>query len=137
MSKHYKIPDYVKIALLLGMFVSLPEAYAQTVTGKDAHYPGKLSGLTYKLNNPSTITNGLVLSPNPASEQVSVRIPNALQFSGQAGCYMSVINQHGAAVIRKSWHGEKLDVSGLEPGIYIVIVNKGRLTCTQKLVVER
>ncbi|MCF0052957.1 T9SS type A sorting domain-containing protein [Dyadobacter sp. LJ53] len=77
--------------------------------------------------------NPIKLYPNPASTSVKITFSRPLK-----GFSLQVFNQAGETVLeRNNWKREALDVSQLQPGMYIVRFTKGKESYAQKFVVEK
>jgi hypothetical protein len=95
---------------------------------------GKLTLLSYRQNNHAKVKPGnLRIFPNPASAEVSLQLGKGVAEGGQ----LEVVNQSGHTVINRDWRGEKLDVSGLAEGMYVVSIRREGVLFSQKLVVKR
>jgi hypothetical protein len=76
----------------------------------------------------------LTVFPNPASSEV--QIMPGLYKKGKP-LPLQVYDQQGRLVMGRNWAGEKLQVSHLVEGTYIVKVQRGELMFSQKLIVTR
>jgi hypothetical protein len=76
----------------------------------------------------------LTVFPNPASNEV--QIMPGLYKKGKP-LPLQVYDQQGRLVMGRNWAGEKLQVSNLAEGTYIVKVQRGELLFSQKLIVTR
>jgi hypothetical protein len=75
----------------------------------------------------------MVLQPNPAKENVLIRVINA-----DGTMKLTIRNILGQTVIEKINIDEmnNVNLSGIKPGIYLVTIIKGKTNLTQKLIVE-
>jgi hypothetical protein len=76
----------------------------------------------------------LTVFPNPASSEV--QIMPGLYKKGKP-LPLQVYDQQGRLVMGRNWAGEKLQVSNLVEGTYIVKVQRGELMFSQKLIVTK
>jgi hypothetical protein len=72
--------------------------------------------------------NRLTLYPNPATETIYVSSREL------AGASVSVVNVAGNRVINTVITANSIDVSKLQPGVYIITINKGGKTIVKKFV---
>ncbi|MCE7069413.1 MULTISPECIES: T9SS type A sorting domain-containing protein [Dyadobacter] len=80
-----------------------------------------------------TTSNLITVYPNPVASFVSFKSVRPL-----AGFNVEVFDKSGISCVKKErWTGEKLDVSRLQAGIYIVKFTKGKEHYSQKLAVGR
>jgi plastocyanin len=87
------------------------------------------------IQNESFSSNGLKLFPNPAKGTFSIQFAQAtsvesVQILGSSG--MVVMQQ----TVGKTLSQHQVDVSGLQAGLYQVVINTGSQKLLQKLVVE-
>jgi hypothetical protein len=129
-----------KITIFIGSVALLLGSYqVQAQDGQSATSPKKKRMFFYPSQPDAAvmIRQELVLSPNPANASVGFKLP------GQSGALLSdsfnlqVIDKQGVEVIDRPWQGEKLDVTGLAAGMYVVTLRNGKQTFTQKLVVAK
>jgi hypothetical protein len=129
-----------KIAILIGSAALLLGSYQAQAQGTNTMSSPKMKRMFFYPSQPDAaviIRQELVLSPNPANASVEFKLP------GQSGALVSdsfnlqVIDKQGVQVIDRRWQGEKLDVTGLAAGMYVVTLRNGKQTFTQKLVVVR
>ncbi|WP_031527141.1 M4 family metallopeptidase [Dyadobacter crusticola] len=76
----------------------------------------------------------MTVFPNPASSEVEL-MPGLYKKGLQHP--LEIFDQQGRAVLNVNWEGEKVDISNLTEGTYIVRVRRGELTFTQKLIVNK
>ena len=80
-----------------------------------------------------TTSNPITVYPNPTASFVSFKSVRPL-----AGFNVEVFDEAGISCLKlERWTGEKLDVSRLQAGIYIVKFTKGKEHYSQKLAVGR
>jgi hypothetical protein len=84
-------------------------------------------------------TIGFVLAPNPAGHEVIVQI---LDMKEASEVVVELYNSLGQQVLRKDmgttdYLNERLDLSGLGNGLYIVSVKAGSERFEKKLIVEK
>ena len=71
--------------------------------------------------------------PNPANNQVTIQH----EFNNTKPVYLTVFNATGQQVFSKVLSGNKLDVSKLPTGLYIVQLMQGNAIKRSKLLIER
>ncbi|KQS26788.1 hypothetical protein ASG33_19750 [Dyadobacter sp. Leaf189] len=76
----------------------------------------------------------MTVFPNPASNDVEL-MPGVYKKGQQHP--LQIYDQHGRAVLDVNWEGEKLDISKLIDGTYVVRVRRGELMFTQKLIIKK
>lgn len=120
---------YVSIWVAIVGTASCPESLAQNVNSpeKGARVTNLTSWQVYPASK-------LVISPNPASRQAEI---SPYRSAGREGFSLEVLDMAGRSVIRRRWQGEKLDVTGLAAGMYVVTLRNGKQTFTQKMVVAK
>ena len=80
-----------------------------------------------------TTSNPITVYPNPTASFVSFKSVRPL-----AGFNVEVFDEAGISCLKlERWTGEKLDVSRLQAGIYIVKFTKGKEHYSQKMAVGR
>lgn len=82
-------------------------------------------------------SSSMILSPNPASDQLNIDIKLEQPFDFM----LSVINTHGQVLRRSSHKGQQMqrvqmDVSEWTPGIYLLRLTSGKRELTKKIVVR-
>ena len=88
--------------------------------------------------NDETLSKGIVLAPNPASQYVDL----TFNLEKSATLDVKILNTVGQVVLTKKMDSilrgvEKLDISDLQPGIYIVEIAEGARRTNKKLVINR
>lgn len=74
------------------------------------------------------IVSGFEVSPNPASEVLTIRIDNPGEYQ------VRVIDIYGETHIQTSLdHSSEIDISTLHEGTYLVVVDNGKITMSAKL----
>lgn len=78
--------------------------------------------------------NDLSIKPNPASTEIEVELKNSALSNGELTIYTAT----GALVKTMILNSEKttIDVSRLEPGLYLLNVRNGELTSSKQFVVD-
>jgi hypothetical protein len=120
---------YIVILTAALAMVTSPELIAQGTnsTEKGARVRNLTSWQVYPASK-------LVISPNPASRQAEI---NPYRVAAKEGFTLEVLDMKGRSLIRRPWQGEKLDVSTLAAGMYVVTLRNAKQTFTQKLAVVR
>ena len=75
----------------------------------------------------------LTLYPNPASDKFNIDLP----IKKGESFMLEIYGKPGTRVLSKKWNGEKIDVSTLPTGIYIVTLKRKQEVYSQKLLVNR
>ncbi len=86
---------------------------------------------SYDIDN--QIEGDVTLSPNPASDLVSVRVADEMSL-------ITVFNMHGQEVLRRQYEGvdqANLDVRKLGAGVYLINVQTEEEVITERLVIHR
>jgi subtilisin family serine protease len=104
------------------------ENYALLINGADT---GTLSTATQELNN-------FVMYPNPAQSEVTVSFSNSLEGSNIAVEIFDVLGQRVSSTKfdNSGRFDQRIDVSALKTGIYLVRVGDGNVSSTRKLVIN-
>lgn len=79
--------------------------------------------------------NFLKIYPNPLTANVNINV-----YSGLLGSTLSILSTDGIEVVRLetiSKENTELDLSSLEPGIYIVIIKKDQQVFTRRIIKQR
>ena len=116
---------------------NIPYARVPNGTGDfQSHYP------TFNMNNdgPSAVNEldgvNFKVYPNPANEMLNITFENDFDFEK---VNLSMTNMLGQIVFRNQnqfSQQTQIDVSGLTPGLYFLILEKGKSRVAQKVVVK-
>ncbi|MCE6991762.1 T9SS type A sorting domain-containing protein [Dyadobacter sp. CY323] len=79
----------------------------------------------------------LRISPNPASQEIDIRFPERNDRAEGESFDLEIYSKPGSRVLAKKWNGEKIDVSALPAGVYIITLKRKQEVYSQKLVVNR
>lgn len=104
------------------------ERYALLINGADV---GTLSNRQNELNN-------FVMYPNPAQSEVTVSFSNSLEGSNIAVEIFDVLGQRvsNTKFDNSGRFEQRIDVSALKTGVYLVRVGDGNVSSTRKLVIN-
>lgn len=83
------------------------------------------------LRVPETETSLLAIYPNPASEEVNIRLSNS------ANWVIQVLNAEGKLVLEKQINGNKAVINGLSTGIYVARISSQGQTLHQRFSIVR
>jgi uncharacterized repeat protein (TIGR01451 family) len=84
--------------------------------------------------------NGLILYPNPAANEVMVQFETKVKGDMQLRMYSIVgtlVKEQKVANMQAGINVEKLDISGLQNGLYLVEVSDGNSRSVKKLVIQK
>jgi uncharacterized repeat protein (TIGR01451 family) len=84
--------------------------------------------------------NGLILYPNPAANEVTVQFETITKGDMQLRLYSIVgtlVKEQKAANMQTGINSEKMDISGLQNGLYLVEVSDGNTKSVKKLVIQK
>jgi hypothetical protein len=115
----------------IGVIVLLLVAGSHASKGQVSQKEGPVKNLKSWVIYPAS---KLIISPNPASRQAEI---SPYRVAAKEGFTLEVLDMKGRSLIRRPWQGEKLDVTGLAAGMYVVTLRNGKQTFTQKLVVTK
>jgi len=86
---------------------------------------------------PISVSEKLEIAPNPASEKVTIQVPNNLK--GAFNCY--IMSADGRILFHTSSNDESgqisVEVSDFKPGLYMVLCHSAEITFTGKLVIMK
>ncbi|HRH47654.1 MAG TPA: GEVED domain-containing protein [Panacibacter sp.] len=119
---------------------SAPPACGSYASGETEDYgitivnPIALQAIAFtNAENMQKLPGVFAIAPNPASNQVTIQH----DFNNTKPVYITVFNTNGQQVISKVFTGNKLDVSKLPNGLYIVQLMQGNVIKRTKLLVQR
>jgi len=75
----------------------------------------------------------VTIYPNPASSQVSIKIP---EISAHSNCSVAVYDLNGRVIMQKrlTSESEKIDIAHLKSGVYIFNITSDRAKTTKRVV---
>ncbi len=115
---------YLTLLLIGFLFIPLPsgiQAQSDTKSGLEAQ------------TQPKVKIEGLRIFPNPAPAGSTIYITSDLELTKT----VTVYNVLGKKVFFKVLIGKELDISHLNPGIYVMQIKEGEKSATRKLSITR
>jgi hypothetical protein len=94
---------------------------------------GRLRKVVFRRPLAKVTHASLMIYPNPATKEIHVKIPDI----NASGFQLSVYNQSGQKQLSQVYEADKVDVSSLSAGTYIVYVTNGKQTFSQTLIVAK
>jgi hypothetical protein len=117
-------------------YLCIEDGHAQNVS-KTCTKRNRLFFYPTAMGQPVKVRRAMLLYPNPASQHVEVALSGKPGAEKQGDFNIEVLDLQGKSVIRRPWQGEKLDITSLAAGMYVVTLRNGKQTFTQKLAVVR
>ena len=90
-------------------------------------------GVTTDVKDLSSIRNDLELFPQPASQELTIRIPDALR----GHCSIDIFSAFGSRIMSQQQRGEeyvRVPVASLANGLYIVRVGEGSAAVSKSFI---
>ena len=119
---------------------SAPPACGSYASGETEDYgvtiinPMALQAIAFtNAENMQKLPGAFAIAPNPANNQVRINH----DFTSTKPVYITVFNTTGQQLVSKILTGNKLDVSNLPNGLYIVQLMQGNVIKRTKLLVQR
>lgn len=114
------------------LYAKAVDNYGDTITSDTVHFKVEGSGI------PDALSNNLRIFPNPASDIVSLKVPEGITLIKE----ISIIDQTGRTIVKKnsiSVNGSisEINVSGISDGIYILRVTSGSMTKCLQLIIKK
>ena len=76
----------------------------------------------------------LLIFPNPAKDWIEIN----LFVPDKDGFTLDLFNEDGNSILHTLWQeGDKIDLSNFKEGIYVLMLQKGRIIFRRKLIVNK
>ena len=94
---------------------------------------GKLRKVVFRKPPSNTSNSSLMLFPNPATKEMRIKLSDVVLTNH----YIDVYNQNGQKQFSQAYTTDRIDISSLPAGTYVVCVSNGKQTSSQTLIVTK
>ncbi|MEO6285704.1 MAG: T9SS type A sorting domain-containing protein [Dyadobacter sp.] len=118
---------------ILFLYLCSQDSYAQNTANASTKKNRLFFYPTASSNQPVKVNRRLLVFPNPAKDWVEIK------FEGkhEVDQVLELHDKQGIQLHTQKWNSEKIDVSQLPPGVYIVTLKQNKQVYSQKLVVVK